>query len=45
VSNVSMQNEILVTLSHVPVYIAENAPRDQQGALGSVNQVLEIMKQ
>jgi hypothetical protein len=43
VSNVSKQNEILVTLSHVHVYIVEIAPQDQQGDLGSVNQVLEII--
>jgi hypothetical protein len=45
VFNVSKQNEILVTLSHVNVYIAKNTPRDQHGALGSVNRVLEIVKQ
>jgi hypothetical protein len=45
VSNVSKQNEILVTLPHILVYIAEIALQDQQGALGCVNQVLEMMKQ
>jgi hypothetical protein len=45
VSNVLKQNEILITLPHIPVYIAEIALQDQRGALDCVNRVFEMMKQ
>jgi SP family facilitated glucose transporter-like MFS transporter 8 len=38
--NVTFMIGISISWFQVPVYIAEIAPQDQRGALGSVNQVV-----